>query len=75
MDEKQLAADEALAREAARYLWDVALPYVNMEVKRGNICPLDCAELATVLHSAGVNMRYMGRLATLAVEEEAEDAS
>lgn len=75
MDEKQLLADEALAREAAQYLWDVAIPFVTVEVKRGSVCPLDCAELAQTLHGSGINMRYMGRLAAAAVEEEAEDAA
>ncbi|CAM9789092.1 unnamed protein product, partial [Hapterophycus canaliculatus] len=72
---EQLLADEALAREAAAHLWDVALPFVTAEVKRGSLCPLDCAELAKVLHGAGVNVRYLGRLATMAVAEEAEDAA
>lgn len=75
VDEKQLLADEALAREAAGHLWDVALPFITVEVKRGSLCPLDTAELAEVLHGAGVNLRYLGRLATVAVAEEAEDAA
>ena len=53
----------------------MALPFVTMEVKRGAVCPLDCAELAQTLHGAGVNMRYMGRLAAVAVAEEAEDVA
>lgn len=73
VDEDQLLADEALAREAAKFLWDVALPFVTAEVKRGSLCPLDCAELAHSLHGTGVNLRYMGRLATVAVSEEVED--
>lgn len=73
MDEDQLAADESLAREAARYLWDEALPFVTTEVKRGSLCPLDCGELASSLHGAGINMRYMGRLADVAISEESED--
>lgn len=74
VDEEQLLADESLAREAAQHLWEVALPLVTAEVKRGSLQPLDCAELARVLHGAGVNVRYLGRLATAAVAEEAEDA-
>ncbi len=74
VDKEQLLADESLAREAATHLWEVALPYVTAEVKRGSLCPLDCAELAKVLHGAGVNVRYLGRLATVAVAEEGEDA-
>lgn len=50
------------------------MPFVTAEVKRGSLQPLDCAELAKVLHGAGVNVRYLGRLATVAVAEEAEDA-
>ncbi|CAM9717363.1 unnamed protein product, partial [Ectocarpus sp. 8 AP-2014] len=33
VDEEQLAADEELARSAARHLWDVALPLVTAEVR------------------------------------------
>lgn len=74
VQKEQLAADEALAREAARYLWDEALPFVTMEVKRLSLCPLDCGELATALHGAGINLRYMGRLAAVAMAEETEDS-
>lgn len=61
-------------REAATHLWEVSLSFITAEVKRRSLQPLDCAELAKVLHGAGVNIRYLGRLATMAVEEEAEDA-
>eukprot|EP00904_Undaria_pinnatifida_P008674 jgi/Undpi1/4937/HiC_scaffold_19.g08289.m1 len=73
IDPEQLLADENLAREAAKYLWDVALPFITVEVKKGSLSPLDCAELAQVLHGAGINVRYMGRLAAVAAAEEAED--
>ncbi|CAN0302694.1 unnamed protein product, partial [Laminaria digitata] len=73
VDPDKLLADETLAREAAKYLWDVALPFITVEIKRGSLCPLDCAELAQVLHGAGINVRYIGRLAAVAVAEEAED--
>lgn len=75
VDLERLAADEALAREAAHYLWDEALPFVTSEVKRGSLCPVDCAELAPALHAAGVNLRYMGRLADVAMAEEVEDTA
>ncbi|CAN0373427.1 unnamed protein product [Discosporangium mesarthrocarpum] len=75
VDKEQLAKDEELAREAARYLWDVAIPAINMDMKRGSLCPNDCSSLAASLHNMGVNIRYLGRLAQLAVEEEREDVT
>lgn len=73
VDRKQLEADEELAREAARYLWLEVLPFTTSEVKRGMVCPRDSSELVRALHSAGINLRYLGRLAAMAMSEEMED--
>lgn len=69
-----LASDEEVARNLARFLYDSVLPYATEQVRIGEVQPLDNAALVTYLHGVGVNMRYLGRLAALAVAQEAEDA-
>jgi len=69
-----LEADEEVARKLARFLYDSVLPYATEQVRIGEVQPLDNAALVTYLHGVGVNMRYLGRLAALAVGQEAEDA-
>ncbi|CAM9951069.1 unnamed protein product [Choristocarpus tenellus] len=67
--------DEWVFEHNYRYLWDVTIPALNSDLKRGSLCPSDCVSLSTSLHNLGINMRYLGRLAQIAVEEEREDAS
>jgi protein TIF31 len=71
----QLEVDEEQARKAALHLWDVILPKMNLEMKEGSghQLPLDGKSMVEFLHQRGINCRYMGRLATLAVQEEARD--
>ena len=71
----QLELDEERAREAAIHLWDVVLPKITLEMKQGDghQLPLDGKSMVELLHQTGVNCRYMGRLASLAAEEEAKD--
>jgi protein TIF31 len=73
MDAEQLAKDEEHARGAALFLWEVVLPNVTSEVRRGSVAPKDGVQLSESLHGWGVNLRYMGRLATLALSEEIKD--
>jgi protein TIF31 len=72
---KQLKADEEHAREAAVHLWDVILPKITQDIKQGDShqLPLDGKSMVELLHQYGVNCRYMGRLAALAIDEEAKD--
>ena len=69
VDSAQAAADEAAVREAAVYLWETVLPGVMRDVKRGAFCPKDGVHLTELLHAHGVNMRYLGQLATIAAQE------
>ncbi|KAG5189837.1 clustered mitochondria-domain-containing protein [Tribonema minus] len=72
-DAAQLTKDEALVRDAAMYLWETVLPSVTSEVKKGAFSPRDGTHLTSMLHTMGINIRYLGRLATCAAEEEAQD--
>jgi protein TIF31 len=72
---EQLKLDEQHVRDAAIYLWDVLLPKITLEMKQGDghQLPLDGKSMVEFLHQSGINCRYMGRLATLAAQEEAKD--
>ena len=65
--------DEQKVRDASSYLWDEVLPTITASIRKGAL-PFDGAGLTELLHRNGVNCRYMGRLATLAKEQEAKDA-
>ena len=45
------------------------IPAVLREVMRGTFTPLDGRQLTSLLHGAGVNCRYLGRLASDAGED------
>jgi len=71
----QIAADEEVIRSASSYLWNEVLPSITSEVRSNSNhhAPVDGRALTDFLHQRGVNCRYMGRLASLAREEEAKD--
>jgi protein TIF31 len=71
-DADQLKKDEELVREAASYLWDTVLPRITKDIRTnvGSSIPVDGRSLTEFLHQRGVNCRYLGRLAQLALDEE-----
>eukprot|EP00644_Phytophthora_capsici_P008097 jgi/Phyca11/510361/fgenesh2_kg.PHYCAscaffold_58_\ len=70
-DADQLAADETAAKDAAEYLQRIVVPAFVADVRRGAIAPADGYALTQLMHSCGINMRYLGRLASLAKKLEA----
>lgn len=74
VDPEVAAADEETARKIARFLWDAVLPTIIDQVLTGEELIQDGAALTAYLHTFGVNMRYLGRLAELAHEQEVLDA-
>ncbi|CAI5732860.1 unnamed protein product [Hyaloperonospora brassicae] len=70
-DPEQLQADEAAAKDAAEYLQKIVIPAFVADVRRGAIAPADGYALTQLMHSCGINMRYLGRLASLAKKLEA----
>nr|CCA14802.1 eukaryotic translation initiation factor 3 subunit p [Albugo laibachii Nc14] len=70
VDKEQVARDESLARDAADYLQRVVLPAFVADLRRGSISPADGYSLAELMHSCGINMRYLGRLASLIAKSE-----
>ena len=63
------------SRDAAKFLWETTLPSITQELREssGNQVPVDGKSLTDMLHSRGVNCRYLGRLAQLAVDGEETD--
>ena len=74
VDPTVAAKDEAAAREMAIFLYDSVLPMLTRQVREGDVSPKDPESMVNLLHRMGVNMRYLGRLAKLALEQEREDA-
>lgn len=72
-DVSTLAKDEELARELAVFLWTKSLPNLNTMIRVGNYVAHDGVSLRDLMHSRGVNMRYLGQLAVLANEAEVAD--
>ena len=71
IDPAVVQKDEATARELATFLHDIVCPGLTAAVRKGDrATPLDCAAAAQLMHDSGINMRYLGRLARLAREEE-----
>lgn len=69
-DPEQAKQDEALAREAAEYLQTIVIPALVSDMRQSNFTPVDGVALTDTMHSCGINMRYLGRLATIASEVE-----
>ena len=65
--------DEEIVRELSKFLYESVLPSISRSVRKGESNPLDNAAMVNILHSQGVNMRYLGRLAHIAREEEMDD--
>jgi len=72
---EQIKSDEDMARKAATYLWDEALPRITRDMREasGHQSPHDGKSLTEFIHQHGVNCRYLGRLAQLAQVEEEKD--
>lgn len=73
-DVEQLKKDEDFVREAADYLWKTLLPHITSEIRSGSSSsiPVDGRDLTEYLHQRGVNCRYLGQLAKLALQQEVE---
>lgn len=75
VDEEKTKEDENRAREVASFLWDEVLPRITRAIRdrSGPQIPADGRSLTEFIHRHGVNCRYLGRLAVLALEEEKKD--
>lgn len=65
--------DEETAKTLASFLYNETMLSLTEQIRIGSLCPFDNESLVDLCHSHGVNMRYLGRLAKLAVVEEHND--
>ncbi|KAI9715319.1 MAG: Intracellular distribution of mitochondria [Chrysothrix sp. TS-e1954] len=66
------AADEADVRAVSTYLLDDIIPRLVSDLKGGEVgFPMDGQSLSSLLHSRGINIRYLGHLAQLANVDDA----
>ena len=74
---EQLKRDEEEVRNISRYLWESILPKLTAAIRIGSEhglpIPVEGRSLTDFIHQYGINCRYLGRLAELAVVEEAKD--
>ena len=61
-----LKRDRKLLYEAASFLTDVVIPRMLRECIQLSLVPTDGESLKVAMHSRGINMRYLGRVAKLA---------
>ncbi|ROW12247.1 hypothetical protein VMCG_00169 [Cytospora schulzeri] len=65
-EKEEMAADEQDVRAACAYLRETAIPELLNDLKESDISfPMDGTSLRNLLHKRGINMRYLGKIATL----------
>jgi protein TIF31 len=70
-DKKEWAQDEADVRAACEHLLSEVIPRLVQELKDGEVgFPMDGQSLSSLLHKRGVNVRYLGKIAELANQED-----
>lgn len=66
-EKEELASDEQQVRLTCEFLRETALPELVSDLKEGEVgFPMDGQSLSRLLHKRGINLRYLGRLCTLA---------
>ena len=73
VDPAVVEKDEALARDLANFLWTTQLPSITELILKGDLVVIDNESMVKYLHEYGINIRYLGQLARLALEQEEED--
>lgn len=76
MDQEQVQKDEDEVVDVSKYLLNLVLPGLLRDMQKGALTPLDGDALTAILHSRGVNVRYLSHLAekTVALERESRAA-
>ncbi|KAL6695268.1 clustered mitochondria domain-containing protein [Trichoderma pleuroticola] len=69
-EKAELEADEQEVRAAGEYLRDRVIPEFLRELTDSDISfPMDGQSLGRILHKRGINIRYLGKITTLAVND------
>ncbi|KAK3302240.1 clustered mitochondria-domain-containing protein [Chaetomium strumarium] len=65
-EKEEMAKDEQEVRDACAYLRDTVIPSLIRELSESDISfPMDGRQLTALLHRRGINLRYLGKLASL----------
>ncbi len=75
IDESVVLKDEEVVREISTFLYNQIIPSFMLEVRQSEVTVMGGEGLVEAIHSRGINLRYLGRLAELAIAEEAEDTA
>ncbi|OQS06839.1 eukaryotic translation initiation factor 3 subunit [Thraustotheca clavata] len=62
--------DETVAKDAANYLQTMVIPAFVADLRRGAMYPVDGTALTDMFHACGINMRYLGKVASLLASYE-----
>ena len=65
--------DEEITQKLSQFLGKFLLPLVTEQVQSTDLNVCDGATLCNYLHNFGINIRYLGKLALLALDQEKED--
>lgn len=70
---KELKADEDKVREVSKFVNQVLVPEFIKEMEKAQVYnAIDGSHLSAILHEYGINIRYLGKIATLAAERKIE---
>lgn len=70
---EDLLADEETARMMGDFLWNTVIPKVTEDIRMMNQVIIDGEALTKFMHEYGINLRYLGRIAEVALSEESKD--
>lgn len=69
---EEWAKDEEDVRKVCHYLHNKALPDMIHDLKEGEVgFPMDGHSLSALMHKRGINIRYLGKVASLAQQDNA----
>ncbi len=68
MPAEEIAADEALVNDLAKFLKEEQLQSLISDLKSGDGVPTDSQSMQETMHRSGINMRYLGKIYELLVQ-------
>ncbi|KAI6246960.1 Clustered mitochondria [Erysiphe necator] len=72
-ERKQIIEDEKDVRDACKFLRSSVIPELLHDLREGDVgCPMDGQSLSRLLHKRGINIRYIGKIASLSDEKRLE---
>lgn len=70
-EKEEYAKDEAEVRAACEHLSSEVIPRLIHDLQEGDVgFPMDGQSLTSLFHKRGINLRYLGKIATLADKED-----